>query len=90
MAEPVTVRHKRLAYRSRYRGFLESDLILGRFAKQHLDDFDTRQLDAFESLLDESDHDIYAWVTDRAPVPAKHDTDVFRMIKDFRVADAPN
>jgi antitoxin CptB len=82
-SEPVTVRRKRLIHRSRYRGFLESDLFFGRFADTHLAGLTPDQLDRYETLLEESDQDLFAWVTGREPVPARHDHDVFRMLRAF-------
>ena len=36
MSEPIAIRRKRLIHQSRYRGRLEGDLLLGRFADRHL------------------------------------------------------
>jgi antitoxin CptB len=84
MPESVVVRRKRLLYRSRYRGCLESDLLLGRFAARHLASLDATQLDRYEGLLRESDHDLLAWIGGQRPVPERHDHDVFRLLQDFR------
>lgn len=80
MGEPETVRRKRLAYRSLYRGVRESDLIFRRFVDHHLDALDGGDLDRYEALLGESDQDILSWVTGRAPLPARHDHAVFRKL----------
>jgi antitoxin CptB len=85
VGEPVSVRRKRLAYRSLYRGVRESDLIFRRFRDRHLDRLDEGDLDRFEAILDESDQDILSWVSGRVPVPARHDHDVFR-----RLAEDPS
>lgn len=82
MGEPETVRRKRLAYRSLYRGVRESDLIFRRFVDRHLDDLDASELDRFEALLDESDQDILAWVMGRLPVPSRHDHAVFQRLSE--------
>lgn len=81
MPEATAVRRKRLLHRSRYRGFLESDLLLERFVALHLDRLDERQLDALEALLDEPDQDIWAWATGASPVPARHDNDVMGLLR---------
>ena len=86
MSESVTVRRKRLLYQSRYRGSLESDLFFGRFAATWLDKLDEAALDRYEALLQESDHDLFAWVTGRQPVPARHDNDVFARLRNFTAA----
>jgi antitoxin CptB len=83
MGETQDIRRKRLVHRSRYRGVKESDLLFGQFAAQWLPILDDRQLDRYEALLDEQDQDILAWVYGRQPVPARHDNDVFRMLRSF-------
>ena len=82
-SEPTTIRRKRLIHQSRYRGFLESDLFLGRFADTHLATLTPGQLDRYEALLGESDQDLFAWITGRRPVPPEHDHDVFGMLRGF-------
>lgn len=83
MSEPITTRRKRLIYQSRYRGNLESDLFFGRFADRHLMTLDPSQLDRYEALLQESDHDLWAWLSGRTPVPTEHDHDVFALLRQF-------
>jgi antitoxin CptB len=81
LTETTAVRRKRLLLRSRYRGFLENDLLLGGFADRHLDRLDEGQLDRYEALLAEPDHDIFAWAADMRPVPARHDNDVMALLR---------
>lgn len=85
MSEPMTVRRKRLVHRSRYRGCREADMIFGKFADQHVQTMDVSALDRYEALLEESDHDLLAWLMGRAPVPDRHRHDIFDMIKQFNV-----
>ena len=86
MSEPITVRRKRLIYRSRYRGVLESDLVLGRFADRYVPTLGDVQLDRYEALLEESDQDLFAWIAGRVAVPARHDHDLFRLLQSFEPA----
>jgi antitoxin CptB len=86
MAESLTVRRKRLIYQSRYRGRLEGDLFFGRFADAHLNQLDQPQLECYEALLRESDHDLFAWISGRVPVPARHDHEVFALLRQFTAA----
>ncbi len=58
-------RLKRLHMRSIRRGIKEMDLILGAFAASRLPGLDAAALDTYEALLQENDHDLYAWVTAR-------------------------
>ena len=58
-------RLKRLKMRSWRRGIKEMDIILGAFADDRLASLSPRDLDLYEALLSENDHDLYAWVTSR-------------------------
>lgn len=83
------IRRKRLLFRSWHRGTRESDLILGRFADQHLTGFDEAQLDRYEALLDCSDADIFDWVSGRAMPPPEHDHDLTRLLISFGNTSSP-
>ena len=74
----------RLRYRAAHRGFLEADLILGPFAQRHGADLDPAELDAFEVLLDQPDHDLYAWIMGIAATPQAFDTPVMTRLRGFR------
>lgn len=63
------VRLKRLKFRAWHRGFREADLILGPFADSHAQALTPDQLDLFERLLEQPDHDIYDWIAGRQPAP---------------------
>ena len=87
MGEPTAIRRKRLLHQSRYRGRLESDLLLGRFASAHLAGLDRAQLGRYEALLAESDQDLFAWLFGNQPVPPRHDNDVLHRLRAFRLVD---
>ena len=78
------VRLKRLKFRAWHRGFVEADLILGPFVDNHGAELSPAQVDTLEILLEESDHDIYAWIIGREPIPERFDTDVMERIRHFR------
>lgn len=81
-------RLKRLKFRAWRRGFKEADLILGGFADRRLAELSAQDLDRFEALLDEPDHDLYSWIVGGAPVPARHDHALFHMIRAFKPFEA--
>ena len=68
--ETVDIARKRLIMRSMRRGIKEMDLILSDFARRRLGDYDAAQLSLYESLLDESDLDIYHWISGQSAAPA--------------------
>ena len=82
----LETRRKQLIYRSAYTGTKETDLILGGFARAHVGSFDDRQLDTYEALLEAGDPAIYRWATGQEDVPSEFDTDVFQLIKNFKIA----
>ena len=86
MPETASVRRKRLHHRSRYRSFLENDLVFGRFAQMYLDTLGPNDLGRYEALLAEGDHDLFAWISGREPVPAIHDHHVFSLLRRIRIA----
>ena len=80
-AETVEIRRKRLRFRAWHRGTREMDLLFGGFADSHLAGLGEAQLDRFERLLENSDPDLYAWLTGRGPIPPEHDHDVMALLK---------
>lgn len=84
--ETIDVKKARLVYQSRKRGILESDLLLSRFSKKHLDTFTSEELDEYDRLLDESDWDIYYWATknyDVTPLPDKwKDSKILKLLQE--------
>jgi antitoxin CptB len=73
----------RIIFRAWRRGFREADLVLGPFAEQVGPTLDTAELDAFESMLEAEDHDLYAWIIGKAPIPAEHDGPVMARLQAF-------
>jgi antitoxin CptB len=56
------------------------DLILGRFADRHLATMDRGQLEGYAVLLEESDPDIYDWLTGRGRPPVAVNADLWRFL----------
>lgn len=82
----IETRRKRLLYRSVYRGNKENDILLGQFARAHIADFNSAELDQYERLLQVGDNEIYDWVSGKVPVPPESDTPVVRKLLAFRVS----
>ena len=76
-------RRRRLLFRSWHRGTREADLIMGRFADAHIETLSDAELDQYEHLLEALEADLLGWVTNVVPVPAEHDTAMFRRVRDF-------
>ncbi|MBI4724107.1 MAG: succinate dehydrogenase assembly factor 2 [Rhodomicrobium sp.] len=58
----LEIRRKRALYRANHRGTKELDLILGRYACEHVPGMDEARLTAFEQLLSLPDTDIDQWI----------------------------
>ncbi|QFT57215.1 hypothetical protein FIU94_00140 [Sulfitobacter sp. THAF37] len=71
-AELPEHRLKRLHMRSMRRGIKEMDLILPAFAKAHLAGMDDADLTLYEEMLNESDHDLYLWVSEQSQPPDRY------------------
>lgn len=63
---------KRLLYQSWYRGCKETDRLLGWFAKQYIHDFDDQELTMFEEILNETDKDLFNWITGKEDLPDRY------------------
>jgi antitoxin CptB len=76
-------RLKRLRFRAWRRGFLEADLVLGPFADSHAWDLTDTEVDAFERLLDRTDHDVYGWIVEGGEAPTDAETQLIARIRAF-------
>lgn len=83
--ESRETRLKRLRYRSTYTGTKETDTILGQFAAARLAGLDDALLDQYETLIENSDPDLYMWISGRKPVPPAWDNEIMRLLKNFKV-----
>jgi len=78
-------RLNKLRFRAWRRGFREADLILGGFADERLASLSPAQVDAFEALLDQQDHDVYAWILGQEDAPAEFQGAVLEAIRAFHL-----
>ena len=60
----------RLLYRSRQRGFLEMDLLVGIWAEKQIPQLSEDNLLQFELILDQENPDLYKWLTGQERPPA--------------------
>mmetsp|Transcript_2362 Transcript_2362/g.4402 ORF Transcript_2362/g.4402 Transcript_2362/m.4402 type:complete len:230 (-) Transcript_2362:171-860(-) len=65
----LEVRKKRLVYRSKQRGWLEVDVLLGTWASQNVPNLSMDELDEFENFVNLETIDIYNIITLRTDVP---------------------
>ena len=77
----LETRRRRARFRAWHRGMREADLILGRFADEHIAGMDDALMDELETLLEVPDGDLLKWMTGEEPVPTQFDTPLFRDIR---------
>ena len=80
---PPELWRKRLQYRSWHRGCKETDLVLGRYCDARLETMNEADMALFESLLDEDDGDIWAWLTEKAACPKAEYLALLEQLKTF-------
>ena len=76
---------RQIIYRSTHRGTREMDILLGNFAKKHIDGFNDSELKDLKELLFIEDEIIYNWYLknnskDKIPV-----NKVSKMLKNFKI-----
>ena len=74
---------ERLRFRSWHRGTREMDLLLGRFADAHVASLTPAQLADYDVLLQQSDPDLYDWLTGKKSPPGARDSEVMRLLSAF-------
>mgnify|MGYP003385951958 CR=1 FL=1 len=67
--EVIQARRKRIIYRSKQRGFLECDLLLGSYARIHVPNMSTEELDEMEILLREETLQLFNFITSKEVLP---------------------
>jgi antitoxin CptB len=76
-------RLNRVRFRAWRRGFREADLILGSFADACGPSLSDVDLDRFERLLEQPDHDLYAWILGTASTPLEFDDALMARLRAF-------
>ena len=67
--ERDAARRKRIIYRSKQRGWLEADLLLGSWAKENVPSLNEKELEEIELILKEETIDVYNYVSKKDPLP---------------------
>jgi antitoxin CptB len=76
-------RRKKLLFRCNHRGMKENDFLLGNFTAKHVNELTDLQMIYLEVLLDESDNDIYNWITGKERIPVRHDNELIKWLRKF-------
>jgi len=73
-------RRRRILYRCWHRGIREMDLVFGSFAEAEIGRLSETELDQFETIMGEDDHDLHAWITGAKPLPEHLKTPLFARV----------
>jgi succinate dehydrogenase assembly factor 2 len=65
------VRRKRMIYRSKQRGWLEADILLGSWAKEFVPKLTPKELDELDIVLQEETIDIYNFMSGKDELPER-------------------
>lgn len=78
---PLDDRRRRLLFRAWHRGIKELDLIFGNFVEANVDTFDHADCAWFETIFEEQDHEILAWVTGETETPEAYQGDMMTRLQ---------
>lgn len=62
------------------------DLIMGSFANKYVPEFSPEELDCYDEVLQNSDPDLYDWISGRVDVPANLKTPILEKLLDHQYA----
>lgn len=79
----ISIKRKRIHFRCWHRGTREMDFLLGRFADAALAEMSEGELDDFEAFLNNSDPDIYNWVSGQEIPPEEDQTEMLAKISAY-------
>jgi len=75
-------RIRRILFRSRQRGWLELDVLLGRWAADNIAGLSVGEVEQLERLLDAETPDLFRWIASEDPcAPAEFDGSVLSRIR---------
>lgn len=81
----MDAQRRKLIFRSEHRGTKEMDIILGTFARSFIPTASDDEVSAYAELLNESDPDLYNWISEREPVPADNNNIILKKLVGYQV-----
>ena len=84
VTESPETRRKRLLWRASHRGTREMDLLLGGFAKSHIERFSEWELDELETIIGLPDHELMGWLLGGVEVPQGQATPTLKALLNYR------
>ncbi|OQR83814.1 hypothetical protein THRCLA_23121, partial [Thraustotheca clavata] len=81
--DAVVANRKRVIYRSKQRGWLEVDLLLGRWASENVMSLSNEELRQYEDILNRETIDIFNFISGKDTVPPEIDTPMMKRLQDY-------
>lgn len=82
--ETAETRRKRLLWRASHRGMREMDLLLGGFARVHIESLSETGLDELETIIGLPDQELMSWIMGETPVPPPQATPTLKALLIYR------
>ncbi len=76
-------KRKQIIYRANHRGIKEMDIVIGGYANAFVMDMDDERLVKFQTIMDESDRDLFSWFTGELDLPNHIDSSLFEEILNY-------
>ncbi|DAZ94015.1 TPA: hypothetical protein N0F65_001626, partial [Lagenidium giganteum] len=74
---------KRIIYRSKQRGWLEVDLLLGSWASQNVMELTAEEVKQYEDILNQETIDIFNYISGKDPVPEHLNTPIMKRLQEY-------
>lgn len=74
---------KRIIYRSKQRGWLEVDLLLGSWASKNVMTLTAEELQQYEDILNQETIDIFNYISGKDTIPEAIDTPIMKRIQEY-------
>jgi succinate dehydrogenase assembly factor 2 len=81
--DALQVRQKRLLYRSKQRGWLEVDLLLGSWAAENVGGLSEAEMDQYEAILNMETIDIFNVINGRQDAPPDADNPILARLREY-------
>lgn len=81
------MRQRRIIYRSRNRGLLELDILLGGWAAKYVPNMDEGQISAVEVLLNANTPDVLRWILGQEAPPECYDIEIIRSLRQYATGE---
>jgi len=76
---------KKILYRAEYRGIKEMDMLLGNFVKRFINEFNNKELEQLNDLLNIDDDVLFSWYLNKKKQKNVPINKVSNLLKNFKI-----